>query len=174
MQKIPTVGERFAGFALGHFALCLISLAAICLYFMVARLDSEWLVYVLPPLLMLAYFPAGYWVAKTKGWARSGWKTGALAVLLPALIAWAWEGLVLCGALSLLWVAVVLAGPSLCNAFLGMILLAELPPAVFMGASGLWVFGLLVFLLGFLPPLLFHIGALLAEKPLTTEEIVVN
>lgn len=178
------VAQRFGGFALGHFGLslgCTALLFALTLGWAVAEpllprwggLWSLWGAWLLAAALLAAYYPVGYGMARSRGWTRAEGREGRLAVLLPALVAWAWGGLgtgllflgdhpaALQGAWILVAGAFFLAMPSwyfmaLCT-YCGAI--GPLPQG---GSWGLLLLCLL--LAGLLPPLLFHLGAQRAAR----------
>lgn len=178
------VVQRFGGFALGHFGL---SLGCTGLLFVLvlgwaviepllpqcSGLWSLCMAWLLAAVLMAAYYPVGYGMARSRGWTRAEGREERLAVLLPALVAWAWGGLgtgllflgddpaALQGAWFLVAGAFFLAMPSwyfmaLCT-YYGVI--GPLPQ------GGSWGPLLLCLLLaGLLPPLLFHLGAQRAAR----------
>ena len=83
------VKKRFLGFAVGHLAA---SLLGFLVYWGFGALLSggEEKMWCLTGMMLLLYVPAGAVTARLKGWPLPGWREGALAVLLPALCAWAW------------------------------------------------------------------------------------
>lgn len=163
-KKPTTLGARFSGFAAGHFCL---SLCGAAVAYLAARLliNSTALCAVGAAVLMLAYFPAGAMVASENHWTRpENEKEQFLAVLQPALVAWAWAAVVLVtllrgGLPDWMWVVVpvtlILAFPS--SAF--VILCAVLGSNVDLYPNLYLWWGRVAFLAGLLPPLLFALGS---------------
>ena len=176
------VKKRFLGFAVGHLAA---SLLGFLVYWGFGALSSggEEKMWSLTGMMMLLYVPAGAVKARLGGWARPGFREGALAVLLPALCAWAWAyggwGMIMTGigremdaamasvsvvGFYLLLSSVLLASPSF---YMMLAILTDVP-----GGMGdwalLWYGGM--FLAGLLPPLLFFLGSLLGARRHTPEK----
>lgn len=153
--------ERFLGFATGHILLSLLTVGILPALLAIGDLPP-WAAGLCGGGLMAAYFPAGCLASFTEEWAspRSE-KEKILAVLLPALVAWAWVGVVFLALFleeeALFWAVFVLsmflAAPSSLFSILAMIFLSG-PYAA--GLGGLLAGGLLS---GFLPPLLFALGS---------------
>ena len=170
------VKKRFLGFAVGHLAA---SLLGFLVYWGFGALLSggEEKVWCLTGMMMLLYVPAGAVTARLKGWPLPGRREGALAVLLPALCAWAWAyggwGMIMTGigreadtamasvsvvGFCLLLSSVLLASPSFCMMLTIFIFIVEHPESDYL----LWYGG--IFLAGLLPPLLFFLGSLLGAR----------
>ena len=183
-QARKHVAARFGGFALGHFGLSLGCTAlgfALLLCWMAVEPClppisgglAWWMVWLLAAVLMGAYVPVGYCVARTRGWDRARGREGLWAVLLPALVAWAWgglgTGLLLTGecqaALQMAWVLVAgaafLALPSWY--FMALCLFCGIFSPLPQSGEWLWLLSCL-FLAGLLPPLLFHLGAQMGAR----------
>ena len=176
------IAQRFGGFALGHFGLSLGCSALLFIAVMLGAAAPEvpafsglwglWGAWLLAAVLMAAYIPVGYWMARARGWPRAEGRENLLAVLLPALIAWAWGGLgtgLLCldGRPAAIQGAWILVGGAF---FLAMPSWYFMALCVFCGAmgplpyGGNWMLPLCLFLAGLLPPLLFHLGAQMAAR----------
>lgn len=155
-----TAIQRFSGFAVGHILLSLLTVIFVPLLLMSDL--SPWVAALCGCLLMAAYFPAGCLASFTEGWSGpKSEKEKVQAVLFPALVAWAWVGVVFLALFleeaALFWVvfmlSMFLAAPSSFFSILAMIFLSGPYGA---GWGGLLAGGLLS---GFLPPLLFALGS---------------
>ena len=176
MERKPTsLAARFGWFALGHFLISIILCALfVCIVGPVAAVmldeHSGWaapaLLGGMTALALGAYFIAGACTASSRRWtAPSGGMERLLAVLLPALAAWAWEGTAIAGMASdgspglqalagfLLYTALFLAAPSVLFIFFCV---GVLNVGLWLDEPGFWV---MAFLAGFLPPLLFALGS---------------
>lgn len=187
-RKPTTLAARFGWFALGH---CLISVVVSALFVCAVgpvaavALDgrSEWAASALlggmTTLALGAYFIAGAYTASSRRWTPpAGGIERFLAVLLPALAAWAWEGTAIAGMASdgspglqalagfLLYAALFLAAPSVLFLFFCV---GILNVGLWLDEPGFWV---MAFLAGFLPPLLFALGSFwqAGRGPLPSEE----
>lgn len=166
--KRTTQAARFGWFAAGHFlwSLCVCSVAwlllaalAGCDVFPLA-LWSGLTVFVIG-----AYFPIGAWVAARRRWNRpASRRESVLAVLLPTLAAWTWEGVAIAGMFygeafpalvflsgMLLYASLALATPSVIFIFFCF--------TCFNVWGNDWEFWLMAALAGLLPPLLFAAGS---------------
>ncbi len=174
-MKHTTIAARFGWFALGH-VLISITTCAVC-FFGAAPLSLlwtfDWSACLVPVvwtgvtvLALGSYFAAGAYIAAAHGWSRpSCAREYILAVLLPALVAWCWEGAAIAGmsgqsfsALSalagfLLYAALFLATPSVIFIFFSF---AYLNTGLWLDDWGFWATAILA---GFLPPLLFAAGS---------------
>lgn len=171
--KRTTQAARFGWFAAGHFiwSVCVCSVAWLLL---AALAGSDF-----PPLplwagltvfVIGAYFPIGAWVAARRRWSRPASRREAvLAVLLPTLVAWTWEGVAIAGmfygevfpALTLLsgmllYASLALATPSVIFIFFWF--------TCFNPWRDDWNFWLMTALAGLLPPLLFAAGSFWRER----------
>ena len=174
MERKPTsLAARFGWFALGHFLISITLCALfVCVLGPVAAvvIAPEWaaaaLLAGMTTLALGAYFIAGAYTAHSRRWtAPAGGRERALAVLLPALAAWAWEGTAIAGMASdgspglqalagfLLYAALFLAAPSVLFLFFCV---GILNVGLWLDEPGFWV---MAFLAGFLPPLLFALGS---------------
>lgn len=173
--KPTTLAARFGWFALGHFLISILLCALfVCIVGPVAAVvldeHSGWaapaLLGGMTTLALGAYFAAGAYTASARRWtAPSKGSERLLAVLLPALVAWAWEGVAIAGMAS--------HGSSGLQALAGMLLYAALflatPSVLFLFFCagvlhvGLWLdepgFWIMAVLSGLLPPLLFALGS---------------
>ncbi len=152
-----TLGARFLGFTVSHIVLSMVGVALVGS--VLGRFSSGLLLLVAGSLLMLAYFPLGAYAAAEGHWTCPTDEEKLLAVLQPALVAWAWAGLVIFslwgGVEALLipafFISVIFASPSS-----GFVLLC----ALFLpydDSVSWWCF--VAFLAGLLPPLLFALGS---------------
>lgn len=159
-QAVPrtTLGDRFLGFTVSHIVLSMLGAALV--YEVLGRFSSGGLLpFVAESLLILVYFPLGAYAAFEGRWTCPTDEEKLLAVLQPALVAWAWAGLVIFspwgGAEVLLipafFISVILASPS--SGFVILCVLC-LP---YRERLAWWCFA--AFLAGFLPPLLFALGS---------------
>ena len=155
-----TVACRFSGFAVGHVLLSLLTVIFVPLLLMSDL--SPWVAALCGCLLMGVYFPAGCLASFMEGWVSPGSEKEKIqAVLLPALVAWTWVGVVFLALFleeqALFYVvfvlSVFLAAPSSFFSILSMIFLSGPYGA---GWGGLLIGGILS---GFLPPLLFALGS---------------
>ena len=164
MEKCATQRARFLGFAGGHFVVCAISVAFLAF----AALGGIW-PWVLAAGLMLLYLPAGAGAAVLLSWSRPSPGAWRRSVLWASLAAWVWGF----GGWSGLWLGAALEWEllfSLCFWALLSTLFLATPSFVWMactlgtleslpsGGTPLW-YGAIA-LAGFLPALLFHLGAL--------------
>lgn len=156
-----TVACRFNGFAVCHILLSLLTVGILPALLAIGDLPP-WAAGLCGCGLMAAYFPAGCLASFTEGWSGpKSEKEKVQAVLFPALVAWAWVGVVFLALFleeqALFYVvfmlSVFLAAPSSFFSILAMIFLSGPYGA---GWGGLLVGGLLS---GFLPPLLFAVGS---------------
>ena len=170
-----TIKARYGWFAAGHVCVSLLGAGSMFLAWVtICRVDG---VPGQPPLalaatlfcalLMLAYVPAGLYTARRRAWSRPGTKLAVLSVLLPALTAWAWEGIAVAClyneatawvAFVLIIAATVFAAPSFCFMFFAVLL-------AFLGDESIPLLLFFMFLAGLLPPLLFYLGTLLHGAP---------
>lgn len=158
--------ERLSGFALSHVLISvfgfLAGLFALALSDLVFIDHAFQIGGVVLPLL---YAVAGFWMAWEHNWSRPAtFREGLLDFLRPALIAWAWGGLLLVsmflhtGALGvvMIYMSIALASPStvlvFCAAMLGIL------------NGGIAGYLLTLFLAGGIPPLLFLLGSLLGSR----------
>lgn len=166
VPNITTWQERLSGFTVSHF---LISLFGFVAGFICLGLSEIFPLYVAfylgAGILLFLYVVAGFYVAREHKWSVPGRREGFFDFLRPALIAWAWGGLVLITAyirhLSglatiLLMISAVGASPS----FLIVILSAM--SGLFDGGLPGFLIGL--FLAGGIPPLLFLLGSLWGSR----------
>lgn len=168
----PTQGERLGAFASKHFLFSIMGSVVLVVGGLIGlELESQYgyeiffALLVFANLLYLAiYILLGRWTAKEKGWIVpvSFWE-GGLAFLIPALIAWAWGGLVLCTAMipglggyglatAAIWLSFILASPSFLMVFTAF--------ACGWMDGGLINMVLCVLATGGLPPLLFLLGSI--------------
>lgn len=156
-----TVACRFCGFAVSHILLSLLTVISVFPLLMMSNF-SPWGAALCGWALMAAYFPAGCLASSIEGWASlKSDREKALVVFLPALVAWAWVGIVFLALFgeeqTLMYVVFVnslfLAAPSSFFSVLSMIFLGGPYGA---GWGGLLVGGILS---GFLPPFLFALGS---------------
>lgn len=174
MESCPTsIPARFGWFAAGHLIVSLITCGVMfCIAFPLSAL-AEGVPSWLPLTIMTGstvfaiggYFIAGAYTAKARRWTPPSSKEDAvLAVLLPALVAWTWEGVAIAGmagetaflqalAAFLLYIALFLAAPSVLFIFFCATILGA---GMFFDDMSFWV---MVVLAGFLPPLLFALGS---------------
>ena len=162
---------RLAAFAKSHFVISGIGFAVGLMLLAVMALLSDYIVYALAEIVLLAlYAVAGFWHARNKQWRFSCFKEAFWAFLDPALIAWGWAALVLASlflnALPLLiclfFASMFLASPS------SIMVLLALGSGVLEGECG---FVLCAILAGGVPPLLFFLGSLCGSgKRSKTEE----
>ncbi len=164
-----TKSERLDGFAEGHFTISLVgAMIGLPAGLVLVGINCEALAFIVLPVLtaaaMMVYVYAGAYKARTCGWTvPKGIVEIGQAILLPALIAWAWGGLVLCcylmsgdgwgSALVLL-----LPGSFLC-AFPSFLLVFAALIFGFLDA-GINNMILCVLLAGGLPPALFVLGSI--------------
>ncbi len=158
-QAIPhtTLGARFLEFTVSHIVLSMAG--AVLAVGVLGRFSSGLLPFLAESLLILAYFPLGAYAAAEGHWTcPTDWEK-LLAVLQPALVAWAWAGLVifsLWGDVEILllpafFISVILASPSS-----GFVILCVL--CLPYGENLSWWCSV-AFLAGLLPPLLFALGS---------------
>lgn len=173
--KHTTTAARFGWFALSHF---LISITTCAVFFFGAAPLSllwsyDWSTALVPAvwtgmtvLALGSYFAVGAYIASTRRWSRpSCARERILAVLLPTLVAWCWEGIAIAGmsgdaaaplsALAgfLLYAALSLATPSVVFIFFSFSCLHVGP------WLDDWRFWVTAALAGLLPPLLFAAGS---------------
>lgn len=162
VQKPTTVAQRFGGFAAAHITYSLLSLP--CLIF--GGMVPVWpvLIWLYPVAAMIFYFPIGMFTAWLSEWSppQSG-RERQLAVLLPALVAWIWVGIVLISVtgewgelfMAIFAISFLFATPS---SLFSIIFLGTFSHLT--GDGGLAVsLGLCGLLAGFLPPLFFALGS---------------
>lgn len=114
-------------------------------------------------VVMLAYLPLGWAVARLARWPRPGRRESLWAVLLPALIAWGWAGtaaVCLYGAPDAFGLGAMLALPALWLASPSLLLTVTILAAL----ARLWesqalAAGAAIFWAGLLPGLLFWLGS---------------
>lgn len=167
-----TMLARFGRFAAGHFLLsictnivCLGLLALLVPLLQFGQEPAPQAYIVLVVILMGAYFPVGAYTAARQGWTRpSGWLERILAVFLPALVAWAWEGLMIAG----LFGSSGRVYTSLVMIFISLSFFLAFPSTFFVffctlnsltWPLGSWHFFLVAIMAGLLPPLLFAAGS---------------
>ena len=163
VPKPTTQAQRFGGFAVTHITYSVISLFPMLGGFG-WTLDSTLfpLVWLVPILAMLLYFPLGILTAWISGWTSP--QTGRekrMAVLLPTLVAWFWVILVL--------ISIAGQWETLFMGVLTVSFLFAVPSSLFTitlsAASPWWISGLIVplglsgLVAGFLPPFLFALGS---------------
>jgi len=169
-----TQAARFGWFAAGHFVWSLCVCAVSWVLMAVLAGSGVPALPIWGGLTVFAvggYFPAGVWVAARRRWTRPASRREAvLAVLLPVLVAWAWEGVGLAGMFfgddlptlaflsgMLLYAACFLATPSVIFIFFYFL--------VFPVWRDDWGFWVMVALAGLLPPLLFAAGSFWQARP---------
>lgn len=165
MNRQSEVRARLGAFAVSHFGISFIGLAAALPPILVEGLSYErafGILLALSVVLLAAYVPAGAVQARKKQWSRpQSFGEGLRYFLAPAAIAWGWGTLVavtiLVGAVSLLaaefFITLLLASPAVLMFYLTVVLQD-------FGLNGwLWLAGLIL-LAGGLPPLLFTLGSL--------------
>ena len=164
-----STAARFGWFAAGHFLLsiCVCS-AAWLLLLVTAQLSETWGKVLLGAAAVLAvgaYFPVGAFTAARRRWTlpAARWDA-ALSVLLPTLVAWTWEGIVIFSilhadasfwaslAITLVYLALFLATPSVIFVFFCFI-------GLDLGWQGNFSFWVIAVLAVLLPPLLFAAGS---------------
>lgn len=162
-KKETTVFQRVKGFAACHILFSLTSL--MCVLYPLLPNGSEVGFFILVISMMLIYFPLGVLKAWLSNWTEpQTQQKKALAVLLPAIVAWVWVGIVLVtimGEMEELFMVVfaisfLFAVPS--SLFVVMLFIF-LPHATL--TTGLGFCGLMA---GFLPPLLFALGSFWQAK----------
>lgn len=168
----PTQAERLGTFASRHFLFSIMGSVVLVVGGLIGlELESQYGYEVFFALLIFAnllylaiYILLGRWAAKEKGWVTpaSFWE-GGLAFLFPALIAWAWGGLVLGAATipgsegyelatAVIWISFIFASPSFLMVFTAF--------ACGWMDGGLINMILCVLVVGGLPPLLFLLGSI--------------
>ena len=169
IMEVPnktTWQERLSGFTVSHF---LISLFGFVAGFICLGLSEIFPLYVAfflgAVILLLLYVAAGVYMARQHKWSVPERRERFFDFLRPALIAWAWGGLVLITAylrqtsglaMLLLMLSAAVASPSLLIVILSAM-------------SGLFDHGLPGFLIGLflaggIPPLLFILGSLWGSR----------
>ena len=160
--NITTWQERLSWFAASHIMISLLGFIAGFICLGLSEIFPLYVAFYLGAvILLLLYVATGFCTARGQMWSFPERKDGFFAFLRPALIAWAWGGLVLITAylrqtsglaMLLLMLSAAVASPS----FLIVIISAM---------SGLFDHGLPGFLIGLflaggIPPLLFLLGSL--------------
>lgn len=169
----PTQAERLGRFAASHFSIAMIgAMFAIPVALVLTEVNNEVLGYSVLLLgnvvAMFAYVFTGRLLAKSYCWASmKNFGTGLLAFLFPALIAWAWGGLMLCvahlpGRIAWDFVGLLLPVSFLC-AFPSFLFVFSSLVLGFLD-GGLLNMILCMLLAGGLPPLLFLLGSVWGSK----------
>lgn len=173
-ERPTTLAARFGWFALGHFLISIVLTALfVCVIGPLAAVvmdgAPEWtasaLLAGMTTLALGAYFLAEAYTASARRWTAPAKDAERfLAILLPTLVAWAWEGAAIAGmagdfpllqalAGMLLYSALFLASPSVLFLFFCM---GVLHVGMWLDDPGFWMMAALA---GALPPLLFALGS---------------
>ena len=164
--KLTTASARFGGFALSHLTFSV--LLAVFSPFFLGALEalwpaSEWLLPLIPILMMGMYFPMGVFASYLGEWTQpQTTRERFLAVAQPTAVAWAWVAVVLLSVnaewngsgdivLAVVFTSFFLAAPS------SIFVLCAIPFLSY--KSTWWDLGAVGLLAGILPPLLFAWGS---------------
>lgn len=165
MVRKASVKGRIGGFLLGHLCVCAVMAPVLWPILQPAGF------YVQIPLCLAGYFLLGFLLAKLRRWEKPTRRVGFRAVALPALVISALVGVGLVMGLCFGWESPV-------QSFGLQWLLSSMlwaPPSFMMLCLALVLGGWGIFAICFvpaclLPPLLFHLGALLGGKAVDNSE----
>ena len=171
-MKPVSVKTRFGFYILGHMGLSLVWAVVLwagpTMYGNIFEKTFEiaWYHVFLTLLSLFSYLPVGWLIARKWGWTRPEGKLSVRMILYPAMIFWLWVWLALgvevLGSLSN-WLVVLMLPFASPAASFGILCIAT-------GGLGRLPFGVVVFIAGLLPPLLFWLGSWLGASALPSQE----